>query len=134
MRTFPRVRDLVADVSWNYSINAKLTPFTPPDTPQSEWRWQQEDGAPFDPWLRVHWRSGGEFLKVAHPSMLIEESLDDWEEWTGMKFPESGDYVIPDALVPVQIDRQMNVGRYVEPNVWVHHPIATQRLLEQQIP
>ena len=44
MRTFPRVRDLVTDVSWNYSVNAKITPFTPPDTPQSEWRWQQEDG------------------------------------------------------------------------------------------
>ena len=44
MRTFPRVRDLVTDVSWNYEINKLITPFTPPDTPQSEWRWQQEDG------------------------------------------------------------------------------------------
>jgi succinate dehydrogenase / fumarate reductase iron-sulfur subunit len=44
MRTFPRVRDLVTDVSWNYSVNVRITPFTPPDTPQSEWRWQQEDG------------------------------------------------------------------------------------------
>ena len=91
-------------------------------------RWQQEDGAPFDPWLRAHWRSGGEILKVAHPSMVVEGSIEQWEEWTGMKFPESGDYIIADALVPIQIDRQMNIGRYVEPNVWVHHPITTKRL------
>jgi succinate dehydrogenase / fumarate reductase iron-sulfur subunit len=44
MRAFPRIRDLVTDVSWNYEINQRITPFTPPDTPQSEWRWQQEDG------------------------------------------------------------------------------------------
>jgi len=45
MRAFPRVRDLVTDVSWNYEINKRITPFTPPEgVPQSEWRWQQEDG------------------------------------------------------------------------------------------
>jgi len=44
MRAFPRIRDLVTDVSWNYTINARITPFTPPDVAQSEWRWQQEDG------------------------------------------------------------------------------------------
>jgi len=44
MRAFPRVRDLVTDVSWNYEVNARITPFTPPvDVPQSEWRWKQED-------------------------------------------------------------------------------------------
>jgi succinate dehydrogenase / fumarate reductase iron-sulfur subunit len=45
MRAFPHVRDLVTDVSWNYQVNARITPFTPPaGVPQSEWRWQQEDG------------------------------------------------------------------------------------------
>ena len=44
MRTFPLIRDLVTDVSWNYAVNRSLEPFTPPaDVPQSEWRWQQED-------------------------------------------------------------------------------------------
>jgi hypothetical protein len=92
-------------------------------------RWQQADGTPFDPWLRAHWRSGGEILKTAHPSMVIEGSADEWEEWTGMKFPESGDYVVAGALAPIQIDRTMNIGRYVEPNVWVHHSLTTARLL-----
>jgi len=44
MRTFPLIRDLVTDVSWNYAVNRSLEPFTPPaDVPQEDWRWQQED-------------------------------------------------------------------------------------------
>ena len=44
MRTFPLIRDLVTDVSWNYAVNRALEPFTPPtDVPQEDWRWQQED-------------------------------------------------------------------------------------------
>jgi hypothetical protein len=29
--------------------------------------------------------------------------------------------VVPDALVPVEIDRERDLGRYVEPNVWLRH-------------
>jgi len=44
MRTFPLIRDLVTDVSWNYEVNKSIQGFTPPDgVPQSEWRWQQQD-------------------------------------------------------------------------------------------
>ena len=44
MRSFPHIRDLVTDVSWNYAVNRTIQPFTPPaDVPQSEWRWQQAD-------------------------------------------------------------------------------------------
>jgi succinate dehydrogenase / fumarate reductase iron-sulfur subunit len=41
MKTFPIIRDLVTDVSWNYEINRRITPFTP--RPGAEWRWQQHD-------------------------------------------------------------------------------------------
>jgi succinate dehydrogenase / fumarate reductase iron-sulfur subunit len=41
LRAFPIVRDLVADVSWNYDVNRKIPPFTP--APDTEWRMQQED-------------------------------------------------------------------------------------------
>jgi hypothetical protein len=40
-----------------------------------------------------------------------------------MRFPESGAYVVPHALVPVEIDREREVGRYVEPNLWMEHPL-----------
>jgi succinate dehydrogenase / fumarate reductase iron-sulfur subunit len=44
MRTFPLIRDLVTDVSWNYAVNRSITPFSPPEgIPQSDWRWQQQD-------------------------------------------------------------------------------------------
>ncbi len=44
MRSFPLIRDLVTDVSWNYEVNKRIAPFTPPtDLPQDDWRWQQED-------------------------------------------------------------------------------------------
>ena len=46
MRTFPIIRDLVTDVSWNYEVNKKIPPFTPSaeDAADPEpWRMQQED-------------------------------------------------------------------------------------------
>jgi len=45
MRAFPRVKDLVTDVSWNYRVKASITPFTPrpPDAADGTWRMQQAD-------------------------------------------------------------------------------------------
>jgi len=44
MRTFPLIRDLVTDVSWNYEVNRRIKPFTPPEgAPEEAWRWQQQD-------------------------------------------------------------------------------------------
>jgi succinate dehydrogenase / fumarate reductase iron-sulfur subunit len=48
MHTFPIIRDLVTDVSWNYEVNKKIPPFTPsePDLKDGKpWRMQQEDVA-----------------------------------------------------------------------------------------
>ncbi len=41
MRTFPIIKDLVTNVSWNYEVNKKIPPFTP--RKGAEWRWMQED-------------------------------------------------------------------------------------------
>ncbi len=45
MRTFPHVRDLVTDVSWNYRVKKKIRPFSPrpADAPDGTWRMQQAD-------------------------------------------------------------------------------------------
>jgi hypothetical protein len=83
--------------------------------------WQHPDGSPFDPWLHVHWRLGGRFMKVAPASMLIVGSVGEWEQWTNMRFPESGNYVVPGALQPVEIDRERDEGVYEDPNVWMNH-------------
>jgi hypothetical protein len=84
-------------------------------------RWRRADGAAFDPWIRVHERLGGEILAIAEASMTVEGTAAEWESWTEMAFPDSGDYVLPQALVPVRIDRDRDRGLYVEPNVWMRH-------------
>jgi hypothetical protein len=84
-------------------------------------RWTQPDGSPFDPWVRVHWRLGAEFLQVAPQSMVITGTVQEWEAWSGLLFPESGAYVVPEALQPVLIDLESNRGRYEGPNVWMRH-------------
>ena len=84
--------------------------------------WRRSDGAHFDPWLRTHERLGAEIAKVAPQSTSIPGSVAEWEDWTQMAFPETGAYVVPGALVPVDIDRERDEGLYVEPNVWMVHP------------
>ncbi|HEY3933963.1 MAG TPA: succinate dehydrogenase/fumarate reductase iron-sulfur subunit [Gemmatimonadales bacterium] len=45
MRTFPHIRDLVTDVSWNFRVKQGIAPFQPraPDAPDGTWRMQQRD-------------------------------------------------------------------------------------------
>jgi succinate dehydrogenase / fumarate reductase iron-sulfur subunit len=45
MHTFPLVKDLVTDVSWNYKVKKKIPKFAPrkPDAPDGTWRMQQAD-------------------------------------------------------------------------------------------
>ena len=45
MRSFPIVRDLVTDVSWNFRVKKKIKPFKPraPDAPDGTWRMEQQD-------------------------------------------------------------------------------------------
>lgn len=43
LKTFPLVRDLVTDVSWNYEVNKMIQPFTPPDENSKDWRYYQND-------------------------------------------------------------------------------------------
>ena len=81
------------------------------------------EGLPFDPWLRVHARLGAELVKVCRQAMRITGTVGEWEEWTGMRFPESGAYVVPGALVPVEFDLAADNGTYIEPNVWMAHHI-----------
>lgn len=82
--------------------------------------WRREDGLPYDPWLRAHERVGAELLDPAPRSMTVTGSRDEWEDWTGLQFPEDGEYVVPGALVPVRFEG--GEGTYVEPNVWMRHP------------
>jgi hypothetical protein len=85
-------------------------------------RWRREDGQLFDPWMRVHERLGARVATPLPRSLRITGTVDEWETWTGMEFPESGDYVFPEGLALVHIDRSTGRGSYWEPNVWMVHP------------
>jgi GNAT superfamily N-acetyltransferase len=83
--------------------------------------WTRPDGAPLDPWVRTHWRLGARVLAPAPRSQVITGTVAEWQTWTGMAFPDSGDYVIPDGLSTLRIDREADQGVYIEPNVWLQH-------------
>jgi len=52
-------------------------------------------------------------------SMVMDCPVSEWEEWTGMRFPSDGDYVVPEMLAPLYV--RDGRGRHVEPNVWLRH-------------
>jgi len=85
--------------------------------------WKTEQGMPFDAWLRVHVRAGARILKPCHKAMTIRGSRSDWEQWTGMKFMQSGEYFIPGALNPMEMNFEKDEGTYIEPNVWMVHSL-----------
>lgn len=109
---------LIAPVRPSYKTRYPLIPIEQYIT------WTDENGQFFDPWLRVHQRLGASILRVAPESMTISGTVADWETWTGMQFPGSGDHIVPGALVPVKVCREQDRGVYVEPNVWMLHALT----------
>jgi hypothetical protein len=106
---------LIAPVRPNWKDRYPLTPI------ERYADWRRADGLLLDPWMRVHERAGGRVLKPEPHSLRITGTVAEWEEWTEMAFPESGEYVFPAGLATVEIDREQDAGRYWEPNVWMEH-------------
>ncbi len=71
--------------------------------------------------MRVHARLGATVLKAEPHSLHITGTVAEWEGWTGMSFPESGEFWFPDGLSLLTVDRRADRGEYWEPNVWMHH-------------
>jgi len=93
-----------------------------PATPMAEYAARvRDDGLPFDPWLRVHVRAGGQIVSVAPCSMTIPGTLASWRTWTGLPFDTTGPVTVPGALAPVHCDVEADHAVYVEPNVWIRH-------------
>jgi hypothetical protein len=85
--------------------------------------WKDKDNSVFDPWIRAHIKSGGKILRICPGSMTVKAAISSWENWTGMKFPQNGEYIVPKALNPVKIFLEQDLGLYIEPNVWVQHDL-----------
>lgn len=106
---------VIAPVRPTLKTRYPLTPMT------SFARWARDDGLHIDPWIRTHQRLGASILGPAPGSMLIKGTVAEWESWAEMAFPESGSYVVPDALDLVEIDREQDQGTYSETNLWIRH-------------
>jgi hypothetical protein len=65
---------------------------------------------------------GGRILRAEPCSMHIFAAAGSWESWTGMTFPEDGQYVFPAGLAPLMVSG--GEGDYWEPNVWMQHDAA----------
>ena len=127
----PRMLEEMRAICAAHGLEHLIAPLRPswkeryPLTPIDRYAaWAREDGLPFDPWLRTHVRAGGEILRPVERSMRITGSVAEWESWTEMAFPDSGSYVFPHGLAPLEIDREADLGAYWEPNIWVRHPVA----------
>jgi hypothetical protein len=120
----------MVDLARRHSLEALIAPVRPswkeryPLVPIERYMtWRRSDGLLFDPWMRVHERLGAAMLKPEPRSLKITGTVAEWEEWTGMSFPDSGDYCFPGGLTTLTIDRGADRGSYWEPNVWMRHRV-----------
>ena len=121
----------MGEIGRDHGLDTLIAPVRPtlkhryPLTPIERYlSWRRPDGTHLDPWLRTHERVGADIVKVAPESLRVSGAVAEWEEWAEMAFPESGAYVVPGALVPIEIDRERDEGVYAEPNVWMVHSPA----------
>ncbi len=110
------LRDLIAPVRPTLKDRYPLIPI------ERYVAWRRDDGTHFDPWVRIHERAGAEILAAAPESMRIEAPASEWEEWTEMRLPDDGDYVVPGMLAPLRVWN--GIGVHVEPNIWMRHRLA----------
>lgn len=111
----------------NYGISKVLIPVRPvlkhkyPLSTFDDYINFTSNGKSIDPWIRIHQEIGGRSISVCKKSMTIHGNIEDWENWTKLKFPISGKYHIEGGLIPVELDLEKNFGSYIEPNLWIEH-------------
>jgi len=86
--------------------------------------WTTGDGQVFDPWLRLHLRTG-RLVQMAPSSLIIHGTREEWFQWSGVDMETEGGYEVPGALSLVH---KLSAGEiiYHEPNVWIEHSLLAQ--------
>src|SRR5438477_9605614 len=115
------LRDLIAPLRPTWKERYPLIPI------ERYAGWTRADGLPFDPWIRAHVRLGAEILRPEPESLRIVGTVAEWEAWTELPLPESGDYVFPHGLAPLRVDCEADRCTYYEPNVWIRPSVASRR-------
>lgn len=111
-----RLEHLVAPVRPSWKERYPLTPI------EEYVCWRRPDGQLLDPWMRVHELLGARVATPLPRSMRITGTVAEWESWTGLALPASGEYTFPEGLATLHVDRDADLGAYWEPNVWMIHP------------
>ncbi len=119
---------VLADRAQQAGIARVVAPIRPtwkhryPMVPMAEYAtWVREDGLSIDPWIRTHQRMGARILRSAPNSMVIPGTVAEWEQWADLAMPVSGEYVVPDALNLLRVDREHDRATYREENLWIQH-------------
>ena len=112
----------------HYGFTSLATPVRPvkkcahPLIPFGQYvNWKQDDGMPLDPELRLHREMGALVLGTMPDAVTIDGEIAEWEDWTGMRFTQSGEYIVDGAQKPVIIDKTNNRGYYTDARIWMVH-------------
>jgi hypothetical protein len=60
--------------------------------------------------------------------MTVVGTVAEWRDWTRLPLADDGPIWVPGALAPVLINHELDLGVYVEPNVWARHVLDTSDL------
>jgi GNAT superfamily N-acetyltransferase len=78
-----------------------------------------DNGAPFDGWLRAAWNAGLVPVRAVDRSLVASAPLPAWSAWCGgRRFPTSGPELVPGAIKPTIVEHERDEGRYREPHLW----------------
>lgn len=80
-----------------------------------------KDSLSEDLWLRTHERAGGKILKTEPNSQKVVGTVSQWEKWTNQSFESTGEYLVKDALMEMEMDLEKGIGVYYDPCVWLDH-------------
>jgi GNAT superfamily N-acetyltransferase len=85
---------------------------------------RRADGQPHDSWVRTHLRLGARIVRIAPCSMVVAGTPAEWRRWTELPLAQSGAVVVPGALSPIHVSLEQDHAVYVEPNLWITHPLG----------
>lgn len=72
-----------------------------------------------DPWISLHMELGAELLNICEKSVEITGSINWWEHLLNKSLQDKQTVIIPDGLVPLEIDHKRASATYREPNIWL---------------
>ncbi|GAA1803484.1 MULTISPECIES: N-acetyltransferase [Brevibacterium] len=94
---------------------------------------RRDDGFPVDNWLRVHERLGARMVGLCPTAMTVVAPIYRWRQWTDLPFNRSGVITVPGGIAPVTVNHELDYAAYVEPNVWMEHPLTSPAQSERTL-